>query len=575
MGLAIGSAGGSGSLVATGGAAVLAVGDGPVDLDLGAGGSGTLALAGASMLVESLGTGVRLAVGTGGGAGLMQLGSGASASLRAAAAIDARLGAGAILEIDGGTMLMDAGGALQLDIAAGAITTVAAGGRLDALAASTATTIAGTVQIDAAALNLVAAGRVALEVGAGGLLSLGAGATATLTGGAVAAATPGALPDGDGRVALAEGARLVLWGDAVLGAGGGLAAVGGDLRLGSGARLSAGAEVTLSGSASLVLDGADLTAPLLRLDPGTVLAGSGTLAADVGLDGVELRVGDRADGEGAFLPGFGTLDVLGDLTKSGGSLFFDVAEEGADLLAISGRLTLSGTQLSLQLPAPGAPLPGGALLLASAAGGIALEAVDAPGDLALELRAGGTELWALAPPPEPEPPPPAILTGTVRTPAGAMLDGVAITFLPEDGGPDTTAITIDGGFSLAREAAVAGRIEAALPAAAVPTVATALEVLRLSVGLQPGWGAARPEDFIAADITGDGRVTAADALAILRRAVGLPTEHAPRWVFLDSSEIGPQSRSAVAYETGLWIAPDSEMSADLTAILIGLPGAFG
>lgn len=72
-----------------------------------------------------------------------------------------------------------------------------------------------------------------------------------------------------------------------------------------------------------------------------------------------------------------------------------------------------------------------------------------------------------------------------------------------------------------------------------PRVADALEALRIAVGIDPSWGPATPLDHIAADITGDGRVSTADALEILRIAVGLHSDHAPRWIFLD--EEGVQS----------------------------------
>ncbi|MFU8898779.1 MAG: dockerin type I domain-containing protein [Roseinatronobacter sp.] len=66
------------------------------------------------------------------------------------------------------------------------------------------------------------------------------------------------------------------------------------------------------------------------------------------------------------------------------------------------------------------------------------------------------------------------------------------------------------------------------------TALDALDVLRIAVGLNPSFGPASAQNFIAADINGDNAVTALDALEVLRAAVGLPSEHAPRWVFFDA-----------------------------------------
>ena len=72
--------------------------------------------------------------------------------------------------------------------------------------------------------------------------------------------------------------------------------------------------------------------------------------------------------------------------------------------------------------------------------------------------------------------------------------------------------------------------------------ADALAALKIAVGINPNADpdGAGPEEalpvspyqFIAADITGDGRVTSADALAILKIAVKLATAEPRRWVFI-------------------------------------------
>ncbi|MGY6534276.1 MAG: hypothetical protein ACXIVG_02910, partial [Pararhodobacter sp.] len=78
---------------------------------------------------------------------------------------------------------------------------------------------------------------------------------------------------------------------------------------------------------------------------------------------------------------------------------------------------------------------------------------------------------------------------------------------------------------------------------------------------------------IAADMNGDGQVTAADALEILRHAVGLPGVHAPRWVFLDAQTDWDAlgiSRSTVQFDTGITIeAGAGDVDLALTGILLG------
>ena len=104
------------------------------------------------------------------------------------------------------------------------------------------------------------------------------------------------------------------------------------------------------------------------------------------------------------------------------------------------------------------------------------------------------------------------------------------------------------------------------------TASSALETLRMAVGLDPSWGPAGAMDFIAADFNGDGQVNAEDALEILRVAVGLPAAHEPRWLFVDSeADLSEVSRSNTQVEPGLRLAPITADTTDLslTGILIG------
>jgi len=106
-----------------------------------------------------------------------------------------------------------------------------------------------------------------------------------------------------------------------------------------------------------------------------------------------------------------------------------------------------------------------------------------------------------------------------------------------------------------------------------PTASDALDVLRLAVGLEPSFGPASAENFVAADINQDGQVTASDALDVLRAAVGLESENAPRWVFFDADTDWDDldlDRGNTAVETGVDIvAMQSDQSRDMTGILLG------
>lgn len=99
----------------------------------------------------------------------------------------------------------------------------------------------------------------------------------------------------------------------------------------------------------------------------------------------------------------------------------------------------------------------------------------------------------------------------------------------------------------------------------------ALQVLRISVGLDPTWGPADAENLIAADINQDGTINAVDALAILQVAVGQTTAHEPQWVFLDSdADLSGVTKSNVDYQTGMdVVAIDGVITADMTSILLG------
>jgi VCBS repeat-containing protein len=184
-----------------------------------------------------------------------------------------------------------------------------------------------------------------------------------------------------------------------------------------------------------------------------------------------------------------------------------------------------------------------------------------------------------APEPLPEPPPVVALSGRVQDRAGREIEGVGVTFTPADG-PERAAVSDAGGrFALELEPGAAGALELTLgwsPGSPAITTASALEALRLAVGLTPSWGAARAQDFIAADLDGDGRVTAADALGILRSAVGLGGGPRPHWVFVDAGDpLDGIGRNDVSYRSGVEFAGlEADHGVEMTGILVGQLLAF-
>lgn len=171
------------------------------------------------------------------------------------------------------------------------------------------------------------------------------------------------------------------------------------------------------------------------------------------------------------------------------------------------------------------------------------------------------------------------VAGRVVDRSGQEIAGAAVTFTPEAGAAREAVSGADGAFALDLDAGAAGRLDLALgwsAGAPAVTTASALEALRLAVGLTPSWGEARAEDYIAADFDGDGRVTAADALGILRSAVGLSGAHSPRWVFVDAADpLDGIARDAVSYEQGLVFAGlEADHGVELTGILVGQLLAF-
>ena len=167
------------------------------------------------------------------------------------------------------------------------------------------------------------------------------------------------------------------------------------------------------------------------------------------------------------------------------------------------------------------------------------------------------------------------VSGSVLGRAGEPLSPVTVAFTPEDGAPVSVVADADGGFRLDLAPGVPGLLELSRdhgPEDPGITTASALEALRLAVGLPPSWGTATAMDFLAADFDGDGRVTTADALDILRVAVGLGAGHQPRWIFVEEdADLSGIGRLNTSVETGLALDPlDAALDGlAFTGILVG------
>ncbi len=171
------------------------------------------------------------------------------------------------------------------------------------------------------------------------------------------------------------------------------------------------------------------------------------------------------------------------------------------------------------------------------------------------------------------------VSGQLKSSTGDDLTGATVTFRPAGSAVNLTRLTHVGNefeFEMGQNAS--GQLDAtrAYDTAIDPriTAMDALDVLRIAVGLAPSFGEATAQNFIAADINGDGRVTAQDALEVLRAAVGLNSEFAPRWVFFDAdTDLNDLSlsRSNTTVETGVSLANLTENTSgvDMQGILLG------
>ncbi len=163
------------------------------------------------------------------------------------------------------------------------------------------------------------------------------------------------------------------------------------------------------------------------------------------------------------------------------------------------------------------------------------------------------------------PPPPTQIRLTDRS--GAVVtnftlsteDGQEITDLNQDG-----VYVIDGTTS----GLVSGHGSDYVADNLEVTAKDVLEILRMSVGLDPTWGEASTLDLIAADINQDGIISALDVTEVLRFTEGLESTYEPTWILVDPAVANlPADYNNVPTNYSLDL--DAAATLDAVAILLG------
>ncbi len=179
---------------------------------------------------------------------------------------------------------------------------------------------------------------------------------------------------------------------------------------------------------------------------------------------------------------------------------------------------------------------------------------------------------------------PTVLSGQVyQWKTHALLEGVGLS-LKTAGAPSTPIGQTDG----------QGQLLAVMPATpfellasrsthpsdtGVITEADALAALKIATGGNPNPGGApvSPYQFMAADVNGDGRVTSADARAILLMAQVHPDAPAARWLFVDEAQdftdeargVFTTTRKSVLWDDMLAVDPAYNAARNLVGVLLG------
>lgn len=325
----------------------------------------------------------------------------------------------------------------------------------------------------------------------------------------------------------------------------------------------------------------------IRRGEGTLEGGAGRdmLVAE-GSDDVLLgRGGDDhlvAGPSGGELTGGAGGDVF-VLRGGGGSVRITDFEAGTDRLDLSdftmlrspGQLDISETSTGARIRYRGEDVRidshDGAPIAADSLFARAFEWPDRIGTMVHDDSQG--------PGPDPDPPPPddGGNPGTGREiRIGAdqpepWLAGADVTFSSQDGSDTTVQADSQGRIDLSGVAGESGRLHILRQQTtgdAAIGVDDALDVLRLAVGLDPGFGPADQFQLAAADIDRDGSIGVDDALDVLRVAVGLGIDTPPQWLFLDT-QTPASDPGEIAQGLDLTVADTGDWSLSATAILTG------
>ncbi len=145
-------------------------------------------------------------------------------------------------------------------------------------------------------------------------------------------------------------------------------------------QLLAGDPNGLSGSVMVALEAGSVAAGTMRFNPGSVLAGHGSLEGLAGASFLqmveaELRPGDRAGSTGNLSRAVGSMDVTGNIDKDDGAVWFDIGSDGHDTLTVDGTFSMSGGTIHARWLNEAAALGDDPIRLIEASGGVVLDAV--------------------------------------------------------------------------------------------------------------------------------------------------------------------------------------------------------
>jgi hypothetical protein len=430
----------------------------------------------------------------------------------------------------------------------------------------------GQIRVDGAGSVLSMTGAKALAgigggVGGTGQITIANGGLVEINGdGAVDSTGMGIGGEGGSGIVLVNGTNsaLRITDNGSIGGSLGIAAEGagtsfGLLQITAGAAASA-ATVTVGtvgesseddGTGVLVLDAGVLTTGTLTIAATGLLGGIGTVTGNVIVADGGLNIGDTWNaefGRDGGASGQGTLRIEGNLTQTGGEALFDFGDGAGDLLEVTGALSFTGTEFSIDYNGT-QTVNGFEIMLAQATAGITLTDTTLMtgfdiGNLfsRLETRADGKELWFVT---DAELVPQTVtlsgIVGIREVQAGSVsASGTLVTFTEANGFEHTNTTDATGAFSFELKAGTTGTLELVRTYSPPPgpdtdlTINDVQSLFRMVAGVQGL--AIDPRDFIAGDFNQNGTTNIADVLELFRFVAGVPGAAAPKYVFIDTAE---------------------------------------